>query len=204
MGATDGCPKRQEPVPELPGSLGAGEHTATSESDRSQALAEIFRNHNAALVRFLAIRIGSTADAQELMQEAYAKVLALDRPGATSLQAGYLWKIALHLAIDRRRERSSRERRMSAARASLQEKREFSAESTCEARERLEIVERAIGELPPRCREAFVLHVLHGLTFQQVGDRMGISWRMAIKHVSRALEYLQTCLDAADVTGSMR
>lgn len=204
MGVADGGPKRQDPVAELPGSPGARESTSTSESDRSQALAEIFRNHNAALVRFLAIRIGSTADAQELMQEAYAKVLALDRPGAISLQAGYLWKIAVNLAIDRRRERASQERFMSAARASSAENREFSAESTCEARERLEIVERAISELPPRCREAFILHVLQGLTFEEVGDKMEISWRMAIKHVSRALEYLQTCLDAADVTRSVR
>ena len=202
MGADVG-PKRQDPAPE-PGSSGARESSCTSEPGRSQALAEIFRNHNAALVRFLAIRIGSTADAQELMQEAYAKVLALDQAEAISLQAGYLWRTAVNLAIDRKRKQAAQERFVSAERASATQKREFSAESTCEARERLEIVERAISELPPRCLEAFVLHVLEGLTFEEVGDRMGISWRMAIKHVSRALEYLQTCLDAADLTRSVR
>ena len=204
MGAADGGSKRQDPVPELPGTSGARECTRTSDPDRPQALAEIFRNHNAALVRFLAIRIGSTEDAKELVQEAYAKVLALDRPESISLQAGFLWRIAVNLATDRRRQWASQQRFMSVARASTTEDGDFSAESTCEARERLEIVERAINELPPRCAEAFVLHVLQGLTFEEVGSRMGISWRMAIKHVSRALEYLQTCLDAADVTRSAR
>lgn len=204
MGAADGDPKRQDPAPELPGSSGVRESISTSESDRSKALAEIFRNHNAALVRFLAIRIGSTEDAKELVQEAYAKVLALDRPAAISLQAGYLWKVAVNLASDRRRQWASQQRFMSVVRASSRETGDFSAESTCEARERLEIVERAINELPPRCAEAFVLHVLQGLTFDEVGHKMGISWRMAIKHVSRALEHLQTCLDAADVTRSAR
>ena len=203
MGAADGGSKRQDPLPDLPGSAGAGECTPTSDEDRPHALAEIFRNHNAALVRFLAIRIGSTEDAKELVQEAYAKVLALDRPEGISLQAGFLWRIAVNLATDRRRQRASQQRFMAFARATTEDG-DFSAESTCEARERLEIVERAISELPPRCAEAFVLHVLHGLTFEEVGRKMGISWRMAIKHVSRALEYLQTCLDAADVTRSAR
>lgn len=191
-------------MPELPELVGDTAQASGAEPDRPQALAEIFRKHNAALVRFLAIRIGSTEDAKELMQEAYAKVLALDRPKVIGLQAGYLWRIAVNLAIDRGRRRASQERFMSAARVSLADRREFSAESSCEARERLEIVERAIGELPPRCLEAFVLHVLQGRTFEEVGDKMGISWRMAIKHVSRALEYLQSCLDAADVTRSVR
>ena len=62
----------------------------------------------------------------------------------------------------------------------------------------------AIGELPRRCLEAFVLHVLKGLTFDEVGREMGISDRMAKKHVARALEYLQTCLDAANETRSAR
>lgn len=205
MRAADRGPKRQDPGAELPEPSGSRESTATPESGRSEALAEIFRNHNAALVRFLALRTGSTEDAKELVQEAYAKVLALDRPGAISLQAGFLWRIAVNLASDRRRQRASLQRFMSAARASsTEEAGDFSAESTCEARERLQIVERAIDELPPRCAEAFVLHVLQGLTFDEVGRRMGISWRMAIKHVSRALEYLQSCLDAADVTRSRR
>lgn len=203
MGAGDGGPKRREPVPELPGSSDALTSTATPGPDRSQALAEIFRNHHAALVRFLAVRTGSTEDAKEIVQEAYARVLALDRPETVSVLAGYLWRIAANLAIDRRRERALRERFSSAALASA-EKREFSAESTCEGQERLAIVERAIGELPPRCLEAFVLHVLNGLKLKEVGREMGIGERMATKYVARALEYLQTCLDAADMTRSAR
>jgi RNA polymerase sigma-70 factor (ECF subfamily) len=171
--------------------------------DRSQALTEIFRNHHAALVRFLAVRTGSTEDAKEIVQEAYARVLALDRPGTISVLAGYLWRIAVNLAVDRRRQRTLRERFSSAVRASA-ERQEFSAESMCEARERLAIVERALGELPPKCIEAFVLHVLRGLKFDDVGREMGTSGEMARKHVARSLEYLQTRLDAADGMRSVR
>jgi RNA polymerase sigma factor (sigma-70 family) len=199
MGAGDGGPKRQEHILERPGSPGTTRDTSPRKADSAQALAEIFSNHHAALVRFLSLRTGSAEDAKEIVQEAYAKVLALDRPGTISLLAGYLWRTAVNLATDRRRERALRERFTRSASFSA-EKQEFSAESICEARERLATVERAMGELPPKCLEAFTLHVMEGLKFDDVGREMGISDRMARKYVARALEYLQSCLDAAELT----
>ncbi|HEX3843998.1 MAG TPA: RNA polymerase sigma factor [Steroidobacteraceae bacterium] len=170
--------------------------------DRSEALAQISQNHYAALVRFLTVRTGSVEDAKEIVQEAFAKMLALDRPGTISFLAGSLWRTAVNLAIDRGRRRAVQERYTRAL--PRVETREFSAEATVEARERLEIVERAIGNLPARCLEAFILHVLNGLTFDEAARQMGISGRMAQKHVARALEYVQACLDAADETKSAR
>jgi RNA polymerase sigma factor (sigma-70 family) len=199
VGAADGESKRLDSVPELPERLCALPDTSAAEPDRSQALAEIYRKQNAALVRFLAVRTGSVEDAKEIMQEAYAKLLALNRPGAMSLLAGYLWRTAVNLAMDQWRERAQRDRFWRSARA-LEKQEEFSAESTVESQERLAIVQRAIANLPPRCLEAFVLHVLKDLTFAEVGREMGISEQMSRRHVARALEYLQSCLDAADET----
>ena len=109
----------------------------------------------------------------------------------------------MNLAIDRKRHRAVHERFRSAAEPSL-ETQARSAESIVEAREHLAIVERAIEELPPRCLEAFVLHVLQGKTFDAVGREMTISGRMAKKHVARALEHLQGSLDASHETGRRR
>ncbi len=148
------------------------------------------------MVRFLSARTGSVEDAKEIVQEAFAKMLALDRHGTVSFLAAYLWRVAVNLAIDRRRQRVLHERYTRALPQA--ETREVSAESTVEARERLAIVERAIGNLPPRCLEAFILHVLNGLTFDEVGREMGICKRVAQKYVARALEYLHSRLEAAD------
>jgi RNA polymerase sigma-70 factor (ECF subfamily) len=169
----------------------------------SQALAEHSRIHDPTLVRFLTIRTGSAEDAKEVLQEAYARLLALHRPGTISLLGGYLWRTAVNLAMDRRRQQAVRNR-FTGSVVSLAEKLDSSAEWTCEARERLAIVERAISELSPKCLEAFVLHVLNGLKHDEVGQKMGISPETARKYVARSLEYLQTCLDAADVTRSKR
>lgn len=200
MSAGDGGAKRQEAGPVLPIVTDGVSDASPSRAAHSAALAEISRTSHAALVRFLTVRTGSVEDAKEIVQEAYAKMLALERPGTITVVAGYLWRVAVNLAIDRKRHHVLHERFRRAAipRAETQD---FSAESVVEARERLAIVERGIGELPPRCLEAFVLHVLKGLTFDEVGREMGISDRMAKKHVARALEHLQTCLDSANETG---
>lgn len=170
--------------------------------DRARAVTEVARNHQSALVRRLAARAGSTEDAKEILQEAYVKILALDRSVAISHLEAYLWRIAVNLAVDRSR-RQALDQRFRCA-LPIDERQEFSTDAIVEARERLSIVERAISELPARRREAFVLHIGSGMTFAQVGREMRISDRMAKKHLARALEYLQSCVAAAEETRGAR
>jgi RNA polymerase sigma factor (sigma-70 family) len=154
------------------------------------------RCHHSELVRFLTGRVGSAEEAKEILQEAYVKLLVLDRAGSIRDMVAYLWRIAVNLAIDRGRRHALYQRYCSAL--PIGDDQEFSAEVIAEARERLTIVEHAIGDLPARCREAFILHVQSGMTFVEVGREMGISDRMVKKHFARALRYLRACLDAAE------
>jgi len=202
MGSADD-PRRAVRASELPDSFGQMEDMSARKLQRSDELAEICRHHHAALVRLLSVRTGSAEEAKEVLQEAYAKVLALDRPGTISLMAGYLWRVAVNLAMDRKRKQALQNRFFRRTR-SMQRQEEPSAEATIDSRQRLAIVERAIENLPPRCLEAFVLHVLEGLTFAEVGREMAITEQMSRRHVARALEYLQSSLDAADATGRTR
>ena len=184
-------------------SQSAGQDVPSADELRPRMVADLARNYHEALVRFLMLRVGSKEEAREIAQEAYAKLLALDRPGSISFLAGYLWRTAANLAIDRRRQRTVRQRFADVA-VQGEEKLAPSAERVAEGRQRLAIVERALGELPPRCLEAFTLRVLDGMRFDDVAREMGISDRMAQIYVARAVEYLQCCLDAADAAGSHR
>lgn len=193
----------REIAPEMAGLSTVGVDAAAAHEGRAQALADIARNHHAALVRFLMARTGSKEEAREVAQEAYARLLALDTQGPISFLAGYLWRVAANLAIDGKRRRAVRDR-FADVEGLDGEGIEPSAERVVEARQRLAIVERALDELPPRCLEAFRLRVLNGLRFEEVGREMRISDRMAKTYVARALQYLQSCLDAADTPGSRR
>jgi len=202
MAPVYGESKRCALVPE--GSGSSGGTAATSESAvYRRALGETFRRFHAGLVRMLSVRTGSVEDAKEIMQEAYARIIALDHPGAIGVLPGYLWQTAVNLATDRKRHTALLKKFCRSTRA-LAAEWALSAEETAESRERLLILERALDRLPPRCLEAFVLHVLKGLTFDEVGREMRISTRMAQKHLARALEYVQSCIDAADETESSR
>jgi len=198
MAPVYGESKRRALVPEALGSSGAPAATSANEAD-ARELGETFRKFNASLVRMLSVRTGSVEDAKEIVQEAYARLMAFDRPGAIGVLPGYLWRIAVNLATDRKRKSALQKGFCRSARA-LAEKWTQSAEEVVESRERLSILEAAIDRLPPRCLDAFVLHVLEGLTFAEVGREMRISTRMAQKHLARALEYIQSRLDAADDT----
>jgi len=46
-----------------------------------------------------------------------------------------------------------------------------------------------LSRLPERTRQAFVLHRLQGLTFQQIGTQLGISVSLAHQLVRDALTY---------------
>ncbi len=61
----------------------------------------------------------------------------------------------------------------------------------------LAIIERAIEELSPTCRQAFVMHRFGGATYSQIASELGLSVSMIEKHVSFALVHLKTRLDAA-------
>ncbi len=63
------------------------------------------------------------------------------------------------------------------------------------ARERDEALERALKELPDHYRQALLLHTQEGLTFAQVGERLGKSEEAARKLWSRASEELARLLE---------
>jgi RNA polymerase sigma factor (sigma-70 family) len=55
------------------------------------------------------------------------------------------------------------------------------------SRDLLDRIAAAIEALPPRCREAFVLNRIHGLSHNEVAHELGISRSAVEKHVMRGL-----------------
>src|SRR5260221_1518119 len=189
------------PLPELPtephlpaesaAETGAGTPSAPD-------VAGLFRDHNQTLVRFLNARLGSEQEAKEIAQEAYVKLLQLERSGAISFMRAYLFKIAANLAIDRIRQRKSQGRHED---IELFEELEDGAapERTAIATEQLDRLALCLGELPEKCARAFVLHRFHGLRPPEVAAAMGITDRMERNHLVRALVYCKLRVDGLTV-----
>jgi RNA polymerase sigma-70 factor (ECF subfamily) len=157
-------------------------------------VAELFREHNAALLRFAAAKLGSEQEARDVAQEAYVRLLQLDRPETIGYLRAFLFKITANLAMDRLRAR----RRAPLSQAVSDEDPvafELSPERQCAGQEMVAILNRALAELPLKCREILILHRFEGLSRAEIAERMGLGERMVRLYMARALEHLQRRLD---------
>ena len=172
---------------------GSGEPTGSSHAQR---ISRLFSEHNESLIQFLATRLRSVQEAKEVAQEAYVRLLSLEDSGAVSFLRAFLFKTAANLAVDRIR---SRNRQQQALDAGLcDESREASTpDREAASAQEMEIVRRLIGELPPKCRHAFLLHRVHGAEFVEIAQEMGLSERMVRHYVLRAVLHCRAGLDAA-------
>jgi RNA polymerase sigma factor (sigma-70 family) len=158
---------------------------------RASALSSLFREHNRTLVRFINARLRNEQEANEIAQEAYVKMLQLDRcPGTASFMRHYLFRVAENLAVDRIRQRYSRSRldQLTSIDDLFQE---ALAERTVLAGQELALLRAAVAELPEKYREAFRLIKLEDNSFPHAASLMRLSERMVRKYITRALIYIR-------------
>lgn len=179
-----------EDSPEADDAVGGSSPANPEDVDR------LFREHNAALLRFVAAKLGSKQEAREIAQEAYVRLLRLDTREAVGYLRAFLFKTAANLAMDRLRQRARRGF-MLPARGRDFSVFELSPERLIEGEQALQALRAAIAELPEKCRRAFILHRVQGLSCQQIAARMGIQDRMVRLYVARALEHLRSRVEAA-------
>ena len=169
--------------------------TATGSGDAID-VERLFREHNAALLRFILAKIGSEQEAREIAQEAYVHLLQLHHPGAVSFLRAFLFKTAANLTIDRLRQRGRR--RNVAASADLDfAVFELTPERQLSGEQAMAIFRTAVAQLPAKCRQAFLLHRVNELQIEEIAQRMDIGVCMVRRYIARAIDYIRRCLDAA-------
>lgn len=156
-------------------------------------MAELYRAEVHQL-RALARRIvRSGAQAEDLVQHAFANLLASGRDGV--LTPHYLRAAVRNLALNHLRDRARRaETALDGKIADGLVAPDPSPEMVLLYRQELMRLLRAVLALPPRRREAFVLARIRRLPLAEVATRMGISRNTAISHVVAACVALESHL----------
>ena len=160
----------------------------------ASALCEVDRRQRRALLRFLTRRTGSAEEAEDILQDAYARILAVVHPGEIDTLDRYLWRAAMNVMTDHGRTRQRRTLLMDTLTVRAEQSAP-SAEVVADAQERLTLTGAAVNALPPKCAQAFELRILQGLPFEAVGHAMHISDRMAKIYVARTLRSLEDALN---------
>jgi RNA polymerase sigma-70 factor (ECF subfamily) len=162
----------------------------SSEPPRFEVLSRLFAEHNRSLHAFLMSRLGNEQEAREVAQEAYVRLLQLQRPAAVEFLRAYLFKTALNIAVDRARQRGARARLDNREPApDLVDG--LSPERRLMAAEELAFIEKTLHELPPKYRRAFVLHRFDDWSTEQIAAELGVNKRMVRSYLSRTAVYCQ-------------
>ena len=148
---------------------------------------ELLARHGPALVLLARQRLGTHADAEDAVQDAFVRLLKVrNRPDD---QLAYLYSCVRSAAIDAVRTRARR-KRVDEGRSSP----ESVFEAANEQAELAVSVESALAQLPGEQREVVVMKIWGGLTFTQIAGALGISANTAASRYRYAIERLESTL----------
>ena len=151
----------------------------------------LFERCRRALLKYLFDLLSRREDAEDVVQETYIRLMnakTLERSDARA--RAFLFKIATNLAYDRFRERRVRGPQSDAELGTLASDAP-SPERVVAFEQGVEIVKRALLELPPRCRQVFLLRTAEELGYDEIAERLQVSKRTVEREMQTALEICQ-------------
>jgi len=138
----------------------------------------------------------AVADAEEIVQETYIRVLKLDDLSHLDSEVRrFLFRIATNLARDRFRQRKARAHDAHVPFDMLE------LEGSSEAPEEIVdwdagmvVLKQALLDLPPRHRQVFLLHVTENMSYRTIAKHLGVSTKTVERDLAMVLELCQSRL----------
>ncbi|RMF15247.1 MAG: sigma-70 family RNA polymerase sigma factor [Alphaproteobacteria bacterium] len=187
------------------------------DSTGHERLRDLYLAHRRRLVRSLSRRLSDDDEAEEVVQEAWARVLSRRGDGGIGDLVRYLYRTARNLAIDRLRHRQVEGRVLGRRLSFVEDEPDgdgdagrrsdssdglaadgrrpelvlmdggHSPEQAASGRQELTAIAGAINALEPRCRQAFIWHRFHGLGYREIAHRLEVSVSSVEKYIMTAL-----------------
>ena len=172
---------------------GSPDLVARCQAGDVDAFAELYVRHSARIFSLATRMAGSPETGEDLLQEiflqAYRKIGGFKGDSAVGT---WLYRLALNHCLDFVR---SRQAKMDKATATLDDE-GFSPAPPARREspaERIDL-ERAIEQLPPGCREVFVLHDVEGYEHREIAAMLGIAEGTSKSQVFKARTKLRALL----------
>jgi len=158
---------------------------------KSSLVERLFADHRAALQTFFLRRVRSKADAPDLAQEVYVRMLRISDKEAIRNPVLYLYTVANNLvkehAVLDHRQASGINIDEAPAHEQLETLPGFDGE--LDTRQRAARLRVVLKQLRPKCRAAMELRFTHGLSFREIAVHLGVSPQMAKKYVAQGLAH---------------
>lgn len=164
--------------------------TPVPADDQQAFVAAIVRDHGRRLLRYLASRLrNAPADAADLAQEVYLRLLRMPRHETVRSPQAYLFTIAQHVLYEHYMARSAMPEALQMTEALAEQEAYIEEDATAriEARQRLQQIDAALRQVPPRAYATFVLHRRYGYSLEEIAAHFGVSRPMVKKYLAKAV-----------------
>jgi RNA polymerase sigma-70 factor (ECF subfamily) len=160
-----------------------------------------FRQYYDELLGFLTARLGCREQAADVVQETYVRVLSMANHDAVAQPRAFLYKTALNLTVDLfRKQRLRAEHTVDLEQAHDVPSGAPDQEAILEGKRQLQLLREAVAELPPKCRQVFLMHKFMHVPHHELAERLGISKNMVERHVMKALAHCRDRLQKKGLT----
>lgn len=142
------------------------------------------------LVAYFLRRVDNRAEAEDLTQDVFKRLLTSDASGVQSAEA-YVFRVASNLLADRARRSKVRNDYLHTSAHTDERNIEWIDPSRIASNhEAIDVLVASISALPKRTREIFVLYRFEGMSQDEIAESIGVSKSAVKKHVAKALRHL--------------
>lgn len=136
----------------------------------------LLEKHRTELTGFLVSRVHCPEAAADIIQDAFLRLTQFESASRIDNPKAFLYKVVGNLAIDHQR-KAQREQSRHADKEALEDQADAAPdlERHVYSRQQLAHLRMAIAELPPRCREVFILHKFRHYSYSQIMSELGIA-----------------------------
>jgi RNA polymerase sigma factor (sigma-70 family) len=145
--------------------------------------------HGQRLRRFLHARVRNAADANDLIQEVYLRLLRVDDHETIRMPEAYVIALANHVLYQYRlkQTRTLEPAELHDLMAEAQNAFQDDPLIQSETHQRIKELEHVLNDLSPKARASLIMHRRDGLTLEQIGAELGVSRPMVKKYLAKAL-----------------
>lgn len=157
--------------------------------DKQAFLTDIATTHGRRLRRYLAARLRNAADASDLVQEVFLRLMRVEHHESIRNPEAYVMTVAAHVLHQHTLRSATAPESLSTLDVllDLQTAIETDPAAQLDARRRLEEIDNALEKMPPNVHATFVLHRRDGMTLEEIADRLGVSRSMVKKYLAKAI-----------------
>jgi len=163
--------------------------------ERALWLARHVLPHESALRAWLGRRLLAGLEVDDIVQETYAILAGLERVDHVQTPRTYMFEVAKSVVLQAlRRRRIVAFEALAEAEGLEPPSADPSPETIAADRQELGRLAALIAGLPAKCREAFTLRKVQGLSQREVARRMGVSENTVEKHVGKGIRVLMDAM----------